>query len=253
MDATEHILLETDERDVPARETARRIHARVILRDARRRSVELALIEYYYLSVRIMRASSVVARYVLDLRCLDPVPRRRRQIAWRWLAAGVAFLALAIAGARTVSTSAAPWWRHEWLAATAVLFGLSLCAMFATFPLSRETLTLISAHGRARLLAHVGGLGTFRALRQFMPRLVAHLEVAHRAQRSSQAKQLRDEMREHFRLRNAGAISDAEYESAKRRILATHKSSPAQSRGRDAPNKKARGLPPGPHRPMVRA
>jgi hypothetical protein len=253
MDTTEHILLETDEREVPARETARRIHARVIVRDARRRSVELALIEYYYLSVRIMRAGSVVARYVLDLRFVDPVPRRTRQLAWRWLAAGAAFLALAAAGARMVSTSPAPWWRHEWLAATVVLFGLALCATFAAFHLSRETLTLISAHGRARLLAHAGGLGTFRALRQFMPRLVTHLEVAYRARRSSQAKQLRDEMREHFRLRNAGAISEAEYESAKRRILATHMSSPAQPRGRDAPKEEARRLTPGPRRPMVRA
>ena len=253
MDATEHILLETDERNVPARETARRIHAHVILRDARRRSVELALIEYYYLSVRIVRAQAVVARYVLDLRFVDPVPRRKRQVAWRWLAAGAAFLALAIAGARAVSTSPAPWWRHEWLPATAVLFGLALCAMFAAFHLSRETLTLISAHGRARLLAHAGGLGTFRALHQFLPRLVAHLEIANRARRSSRAKQLRDEMREHFRLRNAGAISDAEYESAKRRILATHMSPAVQARVRDAPNKKARGLPPGPRRPMVRA
>jgi hypothetical protein len=253
MDAAEHILLETDERDVPARETARRIHARVMLRDARRRSVELALIEYYYLSVRIVRAQSVVARYVLDLRFVDPVPRRKRQVAWRWLAAGSAFLALAVAGARAVSASPAPWWRHEWLPATAVLFGLALCAMFAAFHLSRETLMLISAHGRAPLLAHAGGLGTFRALHQFLPRLVAHLEIANRARRSSRAKQLRDEMREHFRLRNAGAISDAEYESAKRRILATHAPARAPAPARQAPDKKARESPPGPRRPMIRA
>jgi hypothetical protein len=253
MDAAEHILLETDERVVPARETARRIHARVMLRDARRRSVELALIEYYYLSVRIMRAGSVVARYVIDLRFVDAMPRRERRVAWLWLAAGAALLALAVAGTRAVASAPAPWWRHEWLPAVAVFSGLALFAMFAAFHLSRETLTLFSAHGRARLLAHVGGVGTFRALRQFMPRLVAHLEVAHRARRSSRAKQLRDEMREHFRLRNAGAISEAEYESAKRRILATHMSSAAPSHGRDAPNKKARGLPPGPRRPLIRA
>lgn len=253
MDAIEHILLETDERDVPTRETARRIHARVILRDARRRSVELALIEYYYLSVRIVRAQSVVARYVLDLRFIDPVPRRQRQVAWRWLAAGAALLALAMAGTRAVSSSPAPWWRHEWLPATIVLFGLALCAMFAAFHLSRETLTLISAHGRARLLAHAGHLGTFRALHAFLPRLVAHLDVAFRARRSSRAKQLRDEMREHFRLRNAGAIGDAEYESAKRRILATHISTAVRARVQQAPNKKARESPPGPRRPMIRA
>ena len=227
MDATEHILLETEERDVPARETARRIHARVNLRDSRHRTVELALIEYYYLSVRIMYRGSVVARHVIDLRFVDPAPRRDRQVAWPWMAAGALLVALAAAGAHAVASAQVAWWRHEWLPATAVLFGLALCSMYAAFHLSRETLMLISAHGRARLLAYVGGLGTFRALHQFLPRLVAHLEVAHRARRSSHAKQLRDEMREHFRLRNAGAISETEYESAKRRILATYRFAPA--------------------------
>ncbi|HTL49542.1 MAG TPA: SHOCT domain-containing protein [Steroidobacteraceae bacterium] len=246
MDATEHILLESGEREVPARETARRIHARVSLRDTRRRTVELALIEYYYLSVRIMHRGSVVARYVVDLRFVDPAPRRERQLGWPWLAAGALFMSLAIAGAHAIASGRAPWWHHEWLPATAALFGLGGCAMFAGFQLSRETLALVSAHGRARLLAHAGHLGTFRALRTFLPRLAAHLDVAFRARRSSRAKQLRDEMREHFRLREAGAISEAEYESAKRRILATHMSSAVRTRVRHAPNKKARESPPGP-------
>jgi hypothetical protein len=252
MDAAEHILLETDERVVPARETARRIHARVMLRDARGRSVELALIEYYYLSVRVMRAGSVVARYVIDLRFVDPAPRRERRVAWRWLAAGAALLALAIAGARAVASAPAPWWRHEWLPAVAALSGSALCAMYAAFHFTRETLTLLSAHGRAPVLAHAGSVGTFRALRPFLARLAAHLKAAHGARRRSHAQHLRDEMREHFRLRQAGALTDVQYEAAKRRILATHLPA-AAPRARLAPNKKARESPPGPRRPMIRA
>ena len=56
MQATEHILLESDERAVPTRETARRIHARLVLRGGRwRHTTELALIDYYFLSVRVSR------------------------------------------------------------------------------------------------------------------------------------------------------------------------------------------------------
>ena len=49
-------------------------------------------------------------------------------------------------------------------------------------------------------------------------------------------------MREHFRLKEAGALTEAEYEAAKRRILATHDPPAAH-----APRKeKARESPPGP-------
>jgi hypothetical protein len=250
MVGAEHILLESDERTVPTRETARRVHARVVLHGGfGRRSIELALIDYFYLSVRIARAQSIQSQYVLDLRFVDPEPRLARRFAWPWIAAGMVFLALAIAVLREVSESPAPWWRHEWLPATAALFVLAAGALAAAYRLTTETLALVSAHGRARLLAHVGSLGTFRALRGFLPRLVAHLRVACRARRRSRAQHLRDEMREHFRLRGAGALTEAEYESAKRRILATHVPAVAAR----APNKKAREATPGPCRPMIRA
>ncbi len=250
MASTEHILLESDERELPTLETARRIHARLALHGGLwRRSIELALIDYIYLSVRTARAQSVASRYVVDLRFVDPALQLKRRVAWLWIAASVAFLALGILGARTVAASTAPWWRHEWLAATAALFGLAGCAMFGAISLTTETLTLLSAHGRAKLVAHTGGVGTFRALHGFLPRLDAHLRIAVDARRGTRAKHLRDEMREHFRLRNAGALTEAEYESAKRLILATH-----DPLAGAAPRKeKARESLPGPFRPKMRA
>jgi hypothetical protein len=226
----EHIFLESDESVVPTLETARRIHARLVLHGSLwRRSIELALIDHIYLSVRTARAKSVDARYVVDLRFVDPAPRLKRRLAWSLIAASVAFFALGIFGARSVAASTVPWWRHEWLAATAVLFSLAGGALFAAIRLTTETLTLVSAHGRAKLVAHTGGLGTFRTLHQFLPRLQAHLRIAVGARHGTRAEQLRDEMREHFRLRNAGALTEAEYESAKRRILAMHDPSAARA------------------------
>ena len=250
MAGVEHILLESDERVVPTLETARRIHARLVLQgDPWRRSLELALIDYFYLSVRTARAQSVDSRYVVDLRFVDAVPRLERRVAWRWIAIGATCLALGIFGARDIAAgSMAPLWRHEWLPVTAALFGVAACALFAAFHLTTETLTLFSAHGQATLVAHTGRVGTFRAFHRFLPRLQAHLRIALSARRRSRAEHLRDEMREHFRLRSAGVLTEVEYEVAKRRILVTHDPSAARAK-----KKKAQESLPGPFRPKLRA
>ncbi|HEY8509099.1 MAG TPA: hypothetical protein VIL32_12120, partial [Steroidobacteraceae bacterium] len=55
----EHVLLESDEREIPQRLTARKIHAHHVLRSRlRRRRFELDLIDYYFLSVRVWRGAS---------------------------------------------------------------------------------------------------------------------------------------------------------------------------------------------------
>ena len=241
----EHILLESDERVVPTLETARRIHARLAMRGRLWRcSMNLALIDGLFLSVRTARANVLNSRYVVDLRFVDPVPLLERRIAWRSIAIGAACLALGVFGARSIAASAAPWWRHEWLLETAALFGVAAAALFAAFHLTTESLTLFSAHGRARLVAHTGRVGTIRAFRKFfLPRLDAHLYVAIRARRRSRVQHLRDEMREHFRLRNAGVLTEAEYEAAKRRILATHDPSAAAAEMKPARTTRGRSRP----------
>ena len=220
MAGDEHILLESDERDVPTLETARRIHARIVLPGDRwRPALELTLIDYFFLSVRTARARN--ARYVVDLRFIDPSVRLARQIPWSWIAVGAVFLLLAILGVREVATPAAPWSLHERLSATIAFFAIAAAATYAAVHRTAETLMLYSTHGRAKLLSHAGGPGTLRAFRSFLPRLEAHLRIAG-ARRRGGADHLRDEMREHFRLKEAGVLSEADYEAAKRRILATH-------------------------------
>ena len=220
MAGVEHILLESDERDVPTLEKSRRIHARIVLPGDRwRPALELTLIDYFFLAVRTACARS--AGYVVDLRHVDPAVRLTRQIPWSWIAVAAVFLLLAIFGVRGIAASTAPWWLHEWLSATVAFFAIAAAAMYAAVHRTAETLTLFSAHGRAKLLCHAGGPGTLRAFCSFLPRLEAHLRIAG-ARRRSRADHLRDEMREHFRLKEAGVLSEADYEAAKRRILATH-------------------------------
>jgi integrase len=85
-----------------------------------------------------------------------------------------------------------------------------------------ETVSLFSTHGAMRLLECTGGLGTFRVLRGFMAKLTAHIRLASAARRRTKAEHLRDEMREHLRLKEGGVLSAGEYETARVRILDQH-------------------------------
>src|SRR6516225_4511241 len=88
MPAAEHVLLESEFRQVPDPRAARKVHARMAFRSRlRRRLVKLEIIDYYYLSVR-SRSHSAWLEYVLDLRFVDR-PRVSRRIAWRWILASV--------------------------------------------------------------------------------------------------------------------------------------------------------------------
>ena len=223
MPNTEHILLESDDRDIPALRSARRTHAHLRLHSALRRSaVELDIIDYYYLSVRIARGRAAVVEYVLDLRFAARSVLRHRHFPWNWMTAALALAALSAAGLLWISVSAAPWWRGEPLAVVATLLVSTAGATLVSAYRMTETLYLLSVHGRANLLEFTGGLGTFRSARSFMRKLEAHIDIAGAARRSSRGQHLRDEMREHFRLHEAGVLSYEAYDASKKRILAGH-------------------------------
>ncbi|HEU4529932.1 MAG TPA: hypothetical protein VFR59_02055 [Steroidobacteraceae bacterium] len=224
MAGAEHILLESDEREVPADlRAARKLHARVRLRTGLlRRRVELALADYYYLGVRTWRTRGTVTEHVLDLRFIQPTPHLSTHVPWRSIGVA-ALLSLLCAGAFWwIGSAQAAWWEHPQFPATAILLGMSLGAWLVSAYRTTRTLTLRSVHGHAKVLELTGHLGSLRALRRFSQLLAAHLRAAIRARRKSRAEHLRDEMREHFRLKEAGVLSEEEYESGKARILATH-------------------------------
>ena len=75
--------------------------------------------------------------------------------------------------------------------------------------------------GRARLLEITVGVGSFRAMRSFSRTLAAHLRIASARRRRSRAEHLRDEMREHLRLKEAQVLSEVEQRLSKARILAS--------------------------------
>jgi hypothetical protein len=213
MPPSEHILLESDDRPVPDPRAARKVHARVALQSRLRgHTAQLEIIDYYYLSVRSSRWRTPATAYVLDLRFVDATPRRSRHIAWRWMAAAFSLFALTAAAARL-------W---TWPLPCLTALGLGMLALLTCAYRNSETVTVYSAHGRAKLLEFTGGLGTLRSLRLFMAKLTAHIQLASAARRRSRSEHLRDEMREHFRLKELGLLSMEQYEMAKARILSQH-------------------------------
>jgi len=225
MPTTEHILLESDFRQVPDLRDARTVHARMEFRSRlRRRVLQLEIIDYYYLSVR-SHSRSIVIEYVLDLRFVD-APRRLRHIAWRWISLSLLLIALVSGIASHIDRSATPWWQHDWLPVCATVVAVWAFATLVAVYRTTETVSLFSTHGAARLLECTGGLGTFHVFRPFMVKLAAHIRLASAARRHTKAEHLRDEMREHLRLKEIGVLSAEEYETAKVRILDQHSPAP---------------------------
>jgi hypothetical protein len=240
MTSSEHILLESDEREIPNPRTSRRRHASIVLRSRlRRRSLDLELIDYYFLVVRQHRGQSFVAEYVLDLRFVAPSLQFVRRVAWRWGLATLVLGGLAVAVALRIDTSASP---GEWLKACAAVSGMTLVASIVFSYRTIETVRLFSAHGRARLLEFTSGVGAIRALQPFAVKLAAHIRIAEEARRSLRSEHLRDEMREHFRLHQTGVLSTEEYENSKGRILAGHTSADALTRSVAAKRRRPVGL-----------
>ncbi len=221
MAKVEHILLESDLRQVPDPRNARTVHAKIeFCSRLRRRILELEIIDYYYLCVRSHSRTGLL-EYVLDLRFVD-APRRFRHISWRWISFSLVLVVLASGIAAKIDPSATPWRQHDWrpacVAAIVVWAFATLIGVYRT----TETVCLLSTHGAARLLECTGGLGTLRGLQRFMVKLAAHIRLASGARRPTKAEHLRDEMREHLRLKEIGVLSAGQYETAKVRILDQH-------------------------------
>ena len=232
MPKTEHILLESDLRQVPDLRDARTVHARIEFRSRlRRRLLQLEIIDYYYLSVR-SRSRNKLREYVLDLRFAD-APRSLRHISWRWITFSLVFIAVALGIASRIGPSATASWQRHWLSVCISVIGVWAFATLVAVYKTTEKVSLLSTHGAARLLECTGGLGTFRVFRSFMAKLGAHIRLAAGARRCTKTEHLRDEMREHLRLKEIGVLSAGEYEKAKVRILDQHSSGeqPALARG----------------------
>jgi hypothetical protein len=183
--------------------------------------LELAIIDYYYLAVRTRRSGSV-RDYVLDLRFIDGSIRATRRIPWKCILVTLALASAAVLGVRQVAPSSTLYGWHHRLLFCAITLGLTACSGLVCVWRTTETLSLSSLHGGATLLEFTGGLGTLRSSRKFARKLAAHIQFSVTDRKANRAEHLRDEMREHFRLKEAGVLSEEQYEVSKAQILAQH-------------------------------
>lgn len=221
----EHISIESssDDNISPARRARGKVLAVYALKSPLRGcETDLSLLEDHFVAVRCVRPDSLPKKYDVDLRFVNPRPVRIREISWTWLIVTVGLVALAC-GTIAVQwrLTPEPWLQTGILAALATLL-VSTLTGFLCVRRTTESLEFRSLHGDATLLSVTGGIGSAREGKRFFVALMKDINTAKAARPQEKPQFLRDEMREHHRLRELGVLTEEEYERSKARILAQH-------------------------------
>lgn len=222
----EHISLESEPDAAPEVAPAdieRAVHATYTLHMAlRRRSTQISLLEDHFVAVRSLARNTVQFGYVLDLRFVNHKPVTTRHIAWRWLAVALAWLT---AGAAVTWFAPRPWQALALSPAFGIALVCLLAGIGALLKFARDTsesLQFLSEHGGAVLIDITGPVGSTRKAKRFFVEMIKAIRAAKQARPQPKAQWLRDEMREHHRLRELQVLSEADYEASKVRILKSH-------------------------------
>jgi hypothetical protein len=219
----EHISLEGESDDVapPKRPPHRKVRVTYALHSALRKcSTELSLLDEHYLQVHSRRGKDT-KRYSIDLRFLNSQPVRVRRIAWSWWSISTLLL---------LGTGAALWFASLgasfFTSSGFVIACIAAVAAAGTTALgmrqTTEALNFTSVHGGVPFVNVLGGIGSTKAGRTFFVALIKEIASAKAARQQAKQQLLRDEMREHHRLRELGVLSEADYEASKARILRAH-------------------------------
>jgi hypothetical protein len=220
----EHIHIEAEPGSVaaPIAHRLRKVRSSYLLKSSLRGcETELSILEDHFVTVRTVRPDAQPRKYEVDLRFANPKPVRVRTISWLWFTLASCMALLAAGGLWATWADAARWSSPIFLAALVTL----LASAGATIMFLRrtvESLEFVSMHGGATLVSVVGGIGSARAGKRFFIELIKSINAAKATRRQELPQFLRDEMREHHRLRELGVLTEQQYEQSKARILASH-------------------------------
>lgn len=220
----EHIHIEAEPGTVPAPTPHRRRKVRTsyaLKSRLRGCETEVTIHEDHFAAVRIVRPDRAPHQYEVDLRFANPKPVRVRSISWFWLALAASLALLALGGIGSTWSDASRWSSPIFLTALVTLLAAGGAAILF-LRRTVESLEFVSSHGGATLLSVVGGIGSARSGKRFFIELIKSINAAKLERRQERPQLLRDEMREHHRLRELGVLSEQQYEQSKARILASH-------------------------------
>ena len=221
----EHISIEASpDIAAPVRHPHRRTLSKFILSSRlRAASTELSLLQDHYISVRQTRGKEAPRKYVLDLRFVNARPERVRNVAWVFLGAAIVALLATIGALLWARSEATNFWMHPGFfgAVGGTITAAALLILFLRR--TTESLQFKSVHGGATLISIVGGIGAAKSGKAFLVDLINNINAAKQVRPQPLVQFLRDEMREHHRLRELNVLAEEEYEAAKSRILAQHR------------------------------
>ena len=220
----EHIHIEAEPGSVaaPTAHRLRKVRTSYALKSRLRGcETDVSIFEDHFVAVRTVRPDAQPRKYEFDLRFANPKPVRVRSISWFWLTLATSMILLGAGGVWATWTDAARWSSPIFLSALVTLVASGgAIAMFLRRTV--ESLEFVSQHGGSTLLSVVGGIGSARAGKRFFIELIRSINAAKMLRPQERPQLLRDEMREHHRLRELGVLSEQQYEQSKARILASH-------------------------------
>jgi hypothetical protein len=166
--------------------------------------------------IEVERRRKQSSHHRIDLRYLDPVPAMHRHHPVRLLQSAAVLGGLT---ALLAIPAVFGWLSGFSIPATILSATATLIVLFIAFYLSHERISFQTLHGRADAIRFGAGLGTIRKFRKLIPVLVDAIADAAESVHDETAIYLRAEMREHYRLRSDGILSEAECAESTGRIL----------------------------------
>lgn len=185
-------------------------------------TTQLGLLDEHFLSVQLTRPDIEQRKYDFDLRFANAKPVIVRHIAWFWLALAVSLAALATGALWMLWPKNAAEWVHPVPLTAVVALLASLGSVLMFLRRTTESLEFTSVHGGVTLVSVTGAIGSAREGKKFFVELIKSINAAKAARPQPPHQFLRDEMREHHRLRELGVLTEEQYETSKSRILASH-------------------------------
>ena len=207
----------------PARQPHRRTLASYTLRSVLRGcSTEIRILQDHFLAVQYERAREPTRKFTFDLRFANPRPLRVRRVAWVCLGSAIALGLASAASLVWARMTATALWTHPGFIGAVAGIVATVVMLLLFLRRTTEALQFTSVHGQAVLIDLVGGIGAAKAGKNFVVDLIKNIAAAKLARPQEPAHFLRDEMREHHRLRELNVLTEQEYQASKARILAAH-------------------------------